>query len=59
MNPDLVTNIKVIKNLIKMQTNAGSSKIVFKGQVRDHIKAQFDTSHIANLFGFAHITEKY
>ena len=42
-----------------MQTNAVSRNIVLKGQVGDQIKARFDPSHIANIFGFTHITDKY
>ena len=59
MNPDLVNNIKVRKNPITMQNNAGSRKIVLKGQVGDKIKARFDPGHITNMFGFTRMTDKY
>ena len=50
INPNLVNNIKVRKNPITVQ---------LKGQVGDQINARFDPSHIANIFVFAHMTDKY
>ena len=59
MNPGLVTNIRVNNKPITMQTNDGYIKIVLEGQVVDQIKARFGLSHIANIFGFIHMTDKY
>ena len=59
MNLDLVHNIKGSNNPITMQTNDGSRKIILKGQVGDQINTQFEPSHIANIFGFAHMKDKY
>ena len=59
MNPDFVTNIQVSKNPITMQTNAVSRNIVLKGKLGDQTKAIFEPSHIVNIFGFAHMTDKY
>ena len=59
MNPDLVTNIKLIKNPITMRTNAGSRNIRIEGQVGYQKKAQFDPIHIMNIFGFTYMTDKY
>ena len=59
VKPNLVTNSKVINNPITIQTNYGSRNIALEGQVEDHIKAQFDPSHIANIIGFVHMTNKY
>ena len=59
MNPNLVTNIKVSKNPITIQNNVGYSNILPGFQVEDQIKARFDPSHIANIFGFTHMTDKH
>ena len=59
MNPNFVTNIRVAKKPIKMQTNAGSKVITLEADVAGIGTAYYDPTQVANIFGFAHMADKY
>ena len=59
MNPDFVTNIRLAKKPITMQTNAGSKLITLEADVSGFGTAYYDPTQVANIFGFAHMADKY
>ena len=59
MNPDFVTNIRVAKKPIRMQTNAGSKVVTLEADVAGIGTAYYDPTQVANIFGYAHMADKY
>ena len=49
MNPNFVTNIRVAKKPIKMQTNAGSKVITLEADVAGIGTANYDPTQLANI----------
>ena len=56
-NPDLVRNVRPAKQKIGMQTNAGHSVLDVQADVPDFGSVYYDNSHVANIFGFAHLVD--
>ena len=59
MNPDLITNIKPSKTTLAMATNAGTKKMDVEGNIIGYGSAWFDSTQMANIFGFSHMADKY
>ena len=59
MNPDMVTDIKVSKQPIQMNTNARFKVLGLEGQVPGFGKVNFDPTMMTNIFGFAELVLKY
>ncbi len=56
-NPDLVHNVRPAKQKIGMQTNAGHSVLDVQADVPDFGSVYYDSNHVANIFGFAHLVD--
>ena len=59
MNPDFVTDIRVSKNPVRMVTNAGTKPITLEGTVPGFGNVRYDPSHVANIYGFHNLAQKY
>ena len=58
MNPDLITNICTAKYLIGMRTNAGSKKLMLKGDINKYGSVWYDPTSAVNIFGFSELIDK-
>lgn len=58
-NQKLLSNIKPTKDTMQMATNAGVKTMDLKGEVIGLGDAWYDPGLMANIFGFAHMVDKY
>jgi len=58
MNNNMVTNIKVTKKPIQMNTNAGYKILQLEGEVPGFGRVYYDPTMMTNIFGFAKLAEK-
>ena len=53
----LFSNVRPAKQKIGMQTNAGHSILDVQADVPDFGSVYYDSNHVANIFGFAHLVD--
>jgi hypothetical protein len=58
MNADLVTNIKMAKQPVAMNTNAGTKVIGLEGKVKGFGTVYYDPSMMANIFGLSEMVDR-
>ena len=58
-NPKFLENIREADTPMHMTTNAGCKDLTHVGDVRGFGEAWFDPTNIANVFGMAHLSDKY
>jgi hypothetical protein len=59
MNPKMMSNIKPVAKPLIMVTNAGSKKLLKKGDINGFGEAWYDPDQVANIFGFAKLEDQY
>ena len=59
VNENLVTNIRKSATPIVMTTNAGIKVLDTEAEIINFGKAMFDTTQMANVFGFSHLVENF
>ena len=58
MNPELITNVRRSKYPMGMKTNAGSKRLMLKGDINDFGSVWYDPTSAVNIFGFAELIDK-
>ena len=61
-NPEFMTDIRVSKNPVDLNTNGGKSQLNVEGNIPgfcNNHDAWLDVNHLANLLGFSHMADEY
>lgn len=58
-NPDLITNLRPAKKVLRMSTNAGMKQIALTGDVLGFGEAWYNPDMMTYIFGFSLMADKY